>query len=535
MNREEGDSQTATQGATSAGQRASETGATRPRRALVCAGPSVAAMLERHLRGGGYATAVASVSDAPRAVAEFAPEVLLLGLHNGTDGERLALARRLRAEPATYGLPIVFLYHKDERAHRSAALQIGADDYCSLATPPGELCSRLDALFWRAEAGRRAAPVVGERRAEIDNFMLLLDAVRDDFEQRGDGGALALAVSLDAGGDGHEARSPAGSGGPLEEAHGFLKLNLRRADSVAFYGPTLLVAYLPRLTLEEAHANLSRLAAEFARRHAGARLAAGLAAFPAPDLSDVEMLVEQAEAAVNAARADGSPSRVVAYSPELGALAGNDTRAGQEAGSSNAAHAGSGDGAFSGGDVAADESTASPNGKVASRGEKEATPRDATARPSRVEDAEAWTRQAAEAGARELELRARGVVMPRRLLLAVSDPARMARLNLLVRSAGYAVRAAFDAQQALSLMRIERPDLLVIDLDLQGMSGLEALRRLSQQPGQRVAPPPAVLLFDARRADARRDALEAGARDTVALPCAPSEFLETVRRAGSVD
>jgi hypothetical protein len=53
-------------------------------------------------------------------------------------------------------------------------------------------------------------------------------------------------------------------------------------------------------------------------------------------------------------------------------------------------------------------------------------------------------RSAAEAAARERERRAAGEPMPRRLLLTVSDPARMAQINLLLRSAAYEVRAAFD-------------------------------------------------------------------------------------------
>ncbi|HEV2765036.1 MAG TPA: response regulator [Pyrinomonadaceae bacterium] len=592
MNRDNGDRHSSP-GFGGDGATAGDASARRPRRALVCAGPSVAAMLERQLRTAGYATVVASASDAPKAVSDFAPNVVLVGLHNGTDGERVALARRLRAAPSTYGLPLVFLYHKDERAHRSAALQIGADDYFSLATPPAELCARLDALFWRAEAGRRAAPVVGERRAEIDNFMLLLDAVRDDFEQGSEGGALAI-VEARPGASGDGAGDASGgasnpSAGTLAEAHGFFKLNLRRADSVAFYGPTLLLVYLPRLTLEEARASLARLCGEFARRHAGRELSVGLAAFPAEGVSDVETLVEHAEQAAADARSPEAPSHVLTHDPARqtsapanASVAGNvspNASAPTTKDNAKAGEAKATDGRGVGGSQATNETRAGASEQPGARGagasERPAAPSSAfsekssapgekssesaarlfesAARSSResapapfverrrsrfaapkVEEVDAWTRRSAEAGARELERRARGAVMPRRLLLAVSDPARMAQLNLLVRSAGYDVRAAFDAQQALSLLRIERPDLVVLDFELQGMDGLEALRRLRQQSGGRPQTP-AVILYDARREDARRQALEAGAQGAVALPCDPSDFLEAVRRAGSVD
>jgi CheY-like chemotaxis protein len=147
---------------------------------------------------------------------------------------------------------------------------------------------------------------------------------------------------------------------------------------------------------------------------------------------------------------------------------------------------------------------------------------------------DAAARAAAEAGARELARRAQGALMPRRLLLTVSDPARMAQVNLLIRSAGYDVRAAFDGPQALNLLRIERPDLLVLDYELHGIDGLEALRRLRQQSGGRL-PLPVVLLLDAKHERLERDAIEAGARAVIRLPYDPVEFLDTVREAGNAE
>lgn len=581
----------------------------RPRRALVCAGPSVAQMLERQLAVAGYATVIASTDDAARVIEQFAPSVVLIALHNGMDGARVALARRLRAEASTYALPIVFLFHKDERSQRSAALQIGVDDYFSLATPAPELCARLDALFWRAEAGRRAAPVVGEQRTEIDNFLILLEAVRADMQEGEEGGTLALIEAL-AGTRGSAAAATGER--TLAEAHGFLKLNLRRADAVAFYGPTMLLAYLPRVHGAHAREALSRLRAEFMqrRRPEGGDLAIGLASFPA-DGDDVEMLIEKAEAAIGTARAHGKTERVVAYASGGAVL--NDTSSNPSSASDAATRKSSAN------DAANDQTSANdasketltsavkPAAQATQRGDasverrekfapetlpekpapREVLPPTATnqaqiksdgrerastsspqagfsehklrpafstshvVRESRTPDESALSvptlaqgstpssddpaaRAAAEAGARELERRAHGALMPRRLLLTVSDPARMAQLNLLIRSAGYDVRAAFDGQQALNLLRIERPDVLVLDYELQGMDGLEALRRLRQQSGGRLSLP-VVLLVGEASGSAEREALEAGARAVIKLPYDPSEFLDRVRRAGNAE
>jgi CheY-like chemotaxis protein len=141
---------------------------------------------------------------------------------------------------------------------------------------------------------------------------------------------------------------------------------------------------------------------------------------------------------------------------------------------------------------------------------------------------------AVEAGARELERRAGGAIMPGRLLLTVSDAARMAQINALIRSAGYEARAAFDGQQALDLLRIERPDLLLLDYQLHGMDGVETLRRLRKQSGGRLKLP-VILLLPPDHELARQEALELGARDVVTMPYDPAELLTSVRLAGNAE
>jgi CheY-like chemotaxis protein len=138
---------------------------------------------------------------------------------------------------------------------------------------------------------------------------------------------------------------------------------------------------------------------------------------------------------------------------------------------------------------------------------------------------------AADAAARERERRTRGALMPRRLLLTISDPARMAQTNLLLRSAGYEVRAAFDGLQAINLLRIERPDLLVIDDALYGIDGLEALRRLHGQHHERLP----LLSNAAERERMRAEAERLGVRGFVPMPYDPEELLTCVRTVGITD
>ena len=113
----------------------------------------------------------------------------------------------------------------------------------------------------------------------------------------------------------------------------------------------------------------------------------------------------------------------------------------------------------------------------------------------------------------------------RRVMLVVSDAERMAQVNLLMRSAAYEVRAAFDGQHALNLLRIDRPDALVVDYELPGFDGVEMIRRLAKQ-SRGVDAPPALLLLPSSREELRAEALAAGARGVIGMPYDAVELLE---------
>ncbi|HEX6622646.1 MAG TPA: response regulator [Pyrinomonadaceae bacterium] len=465
------------------------------RRALVVGEAADAEALREKLAACGYVVMCVTAGDAARAASKFLPALALFafGAREG-EGRLVASARRLRSLPETFALPFVFLFRTDERTLRGAALNVGADDYFDIETMSAEMCARLEALFWRAEVGRRAAPVVADQLTEIDKVLFLLDAVGADASDGGVPGTIALvglAGESARAGEGEQERS-------LAAAHGFLKLNLRRVDAVAFYGPTMLLVYLPRTDARTAQTALSRLRAEFVATQPGADLAAGLASFPSEEDDKVEALVEKAESALAQARSDETRARVAAYQSreEL-------TPSARRAPASEALQ---------------EEEGAAAKEHRRTGGTSEPPPRGAADAP----------------GVREGERDAPVAGAAGRLLLAVSDAARMAQVNLLMRSAGYEVRAAFDGRQALNLLRIERPDLVLVDSALDDMDGLEMLKRFRKQSGGKTRPS-VVLMLPAGREGARAEALEAGARAVVTLPYDPVELLDVVRANGAAE
>ncbi len=498
-------------------------------------GESGAEPLGRQLSESGYEIGAATVESAQPIIADWRPDLamILLGPASASgENEGVALSRRLREAPATHALPLVLVYGEEERVMRGVALNIGVDDCFGIWTPHEQILARLDALFWRIEAGRRAASMGGDQRLEIDNFIVLLDAVREDIRAGGEG-SLVLIYAV-AGGDNPQIFDKQARDRTLAEAHGFFKLNLRRIDAVGFYGPTTLLIYMPRLNSVDATAVLDKLRMEFLASRDYCNLAIGVATFPT-DTGEVEVLVEKAEESASAARtALAAPQPKAAatasakFSPELQPA----SEAQDPTPASAAIEA----------DPSLTEEIPTPTFEPVSEKPEFAIVRETrsdqetevTAPNPASAQSQPAGHAAADAAAYEREQRSRGVIMPRRLLLTVSDAARMAQLNSLIRSAGYEARTAFDGQQALDLLRIERPDLLLLDYELHGIDGIEMLRRLRKQTGGKLTMPVLMLMSPSQEA-AREEALEIGARGVVIMPYDPAELLASVRRAGSAD
>jgi two-component system, cell cycle response regulator DivK len=65
-----------------------------------------------------------------------------------------------------------------------------------------------------------------------------------------------------------------------------------------------------------------------------------------------------------------------------------------------------------------------------------------------------------------------------RILIVDDNLDNLKLTQLLLECEGYAVETAEDGEQALSLLRTSRPDLILMDIQLPGMDGLDLTRRL---------------------------------------------------------
>ena len=114
--------------------------------------------------------------------------------------------------------------------------------------------------------------------------------------------------------------------------------------------------------------------------------------------------------------------------------------------------------------------------------------------------------------------------MSRKILVVDDDRKTVDLVRLYLEKDGYQVLPAYDGQQALELARHKSPDLLVLDLMLPKIDGLDLCRILRAET--RV---PIILLTARTTEDDKLLGLDLGADDYITKPFSPRELLARVR------
>lgn len=117
--------------------------------------------------------------------------------------------------------------------------------------------------------------------------------------------------------------------------------------------------------------------------------------------------------------------------------------------------------------------------------------------------------------------------MAKKNILVVEDNQVNRRLaEFLLRSQGYRVHEAATAEEALQMLKTEIPDLIVMDIQLPGMDGLEATRIIKDKAATSHIPVVAVTSY-AMPGD-REKALAAGCAGYIVKPIDKSGFINEI-------
>jgi two-component system alkaline phosphatase synthesis response regulator PhoP len=115
-------------------------------------------------------------------------------------------------------------------------------------------------------------------------------------------------------------------------------------------------------------------------------------------------------------------------------------------------------------------------------------------------------------------------VMPKKILVIDDEPKIVELCNDYLRAAGFEVITAGDGLQGLALTRSQKPDLVVLDLMLPGMDGLDLCRALRHEGNT-----PIIMLTARIEETDKLIGLEMGADDYMTKPFSPRELVVRVR------
>jgi CheY-like chemotaxis protein len=116
----------------------------------------------------------------------------------------------------------------------------------------------------------------------------------------------------------------------------------------------------------------------------------------------------------------------------------------------------------------------------------------------------------------------------KRVLVVEDNALNMKLFRIILGQAGYDVMEAVDAETALRIAREQTPHLILMDIQLPGMDGLEAMYILKQDENLREVPVVAVTSY-AMPGDQER-AVAAGCRGYVSKPIDTRHFVEYISR-----
>jgi two-component system chemotaxis response regulator CheY len=118
--------------------------------------------------------------------------------------------------------------------------------------------------------------------------------------------------------------------------------------------------------------------------------------------------------------------------------------------------------------------------------------------------------------------------MAKRFLI-VDDSASMRQLiSFTIENAGYEVLVAENGEDALGKLNSRKVDIVITDLNMPDMDGIELIKKLRSMPDYRFAP--IVMLTTESQESKKQEGKQAGASGWIVKPFSPEQLMDVVRK-----
>jgi CheY-like chemotaxis protein len=113
------------------------------------------------------------------------------------------------------------------------------------------------------------------------------------------------------------------------------------------------------------------------------------------------------------------------------------------------------------------------------------------------------------------------------ILLAEDNEANIATFSSYLKARGYRILLAIDGQQAIDLAKLHHPDLILMDIQMPVIDGIEAIKQIRLNPD--LVDIPIIALTALAMTGDHEKCLEAGANDYIAKPVRLRNLSNTIQ------
>ena len=117
--------------------------------------------------------------------------------------------------------------------------------------------------------------------------------------------------------------------------------------------------------------------------------------------------------------------------------------------------------------------------------------------------------------------------MQKKILVVEDNPDALEMLSFILTGEGFSVITAEDGLQALDMVKSHQPDLIVTDVNLPNLDGIELTKRLREQFHSTTLP---VVVVSAFGSDVLADAIDAGANGALQKPMQTDSLLTLIKQ-----